>query len=113
MDQFHDNADVLYQLRDRRGTRPVSSAILAETIARVTDILGDELDDIAVERAVVGLFFTGVKLATGAGIAAGGTCATPRDAAPGDICCPVSAHRAAFRPIAGRPASEADRKSVV
>jgi len=112
MDQFHDNADVLYQLRNRRGTRPVSSAILTETIAHVTDILGDELDHIAVERAVVGLFFTGVKLTAGAGIAAGGTCATPRDAAPGDICCPISAHRVAFRPIAGRPASEVMRDAL-
>ena len=38
------------------------AAILAETIAAVTDILGRELDDITVERAVIGLFFTGVKL---------------------------------------------------
>jgi 2-deoxy-D-gluconate 3-dehydrogenase len=34
---------------------PVHSAILNETIARVTDILGRELDTIAVERAVIGL----------------------------------------------------------
>ena len=76
--------------------------ILNKTIDRVTDILGRELDDIAVERAVIGLFFTGVKLTSGTA----GTCATPREAAPGDICCPISAHRVAFRRIAGRPAAE-------
>jgi hypothetical protein len=45
------------------------SAILNETIAAVTDILGRDLDRIAVERAVIGLFFTGVKLSAGPGIA--------------------------------------------
>jgi uncharacterized protein (DUF4213/DUF364 family) len=81
--------------------------ILNETIIRVTDILGHELDDIAVERAVVGLYFTGVKLTSRSnGVQTAGACATPREAAPGDICCPVSAHRVAFRSIAGRPAAE-------
>ena len=78
------------------------SAILNETIARVTDILGGALDGITVERAVVGLFFTGVKLSCGTA----GTCATPQDAGPADICCPLDAHRVAFRRIAGRPAAE-------
>jgi len=85
----------------------MSSAILTETIARVTDILGRGLDAIAIERAVVGLFFTGVKLTAGPNrVQTAGTCATPQDAAPGDICCPLQAHRVAFRRIAGRPASE-------
>jgi len=93
--------------------RLVSSAtppgsILAETIGRVTDILGRELDAITVERAVVGLFFTGVKLTAGTA----GTCATPRDAAPGDICCPLDTHRVAFRRIAGRPATEVMRDAL-
>ena len=78
------------------------SSILNETIAGVTDILGPELDGIAVERAVIGLFFTGVKLS--AGVA--GTCVTPRDAVPGDICCPVSARSVDFTGLAGRPAAE-------
>jgi uncharacterized protein len=76
--------------------------ILNETIASVTEILRPDLDSIKVERAVIGLFFTGVKLTTGTA----GTCATPRDAVPGDICCPISAHRVAFQRIAGRPAAE-------
>jgi uncharacterized protein (DUF4213/DUF364 family) len=81
--------------------------ILNQTIAGVTDILGGELGLIAVERAVIGLYFTGVKLTAGpGGVATAGTCATPRDAIPGDICCPISAHRVAFQRLAGRPASE-------
>ena len=86
----------------------MSSGILTETIARVTDILGRDLDGIAVERAVVGLFFTGVKLSAGTA----GTCATPHDAAPADICCPVATHRVAFRHIAGRPVSEVMREAL-
>ena len=92
------------------------SAILNETIAAVTDILGRELDAIAVERAVIGLFFTGVKLTAGPGNAPGivvaGTCATPRDAVPGDVCCPVTARAAGYQALAGRPAAELMRDSV-
>ena len=84
------------------------NGILTETIAGVTDILGDEIERIAVERAVVGLFFTGVKLTSGVA----GTCATPRDAAPGDICCPIAAHHAAFRRVAGRQAAELMRDAL-
>jgi len=87
---------------------PVHSAILNETVAHVTDILGGDLGGIRVERAVVGVYFTGVKLAAGRhGLPTAGTCATPRDAIPGDICCPVSARAAGVAlPLAGRPASE-------
>jgi uncharacterized protein len=90
----------------------MDSAILNETIAGVTDILGAELAEIAVARAVVGLHFTGVKLSAGPGIVLGGTCATPREAAPAEICCPVAAHRAPFRRIAGRPAAELMRDAA-
>jgi uncharacterized protein (DUF4213/DUF364 family) len=86
----------------------VQSAILNETIERVTDILGRDLDRIAVERAVIGLFFTGVKLSVGTA----GTCATPRDAVPGDVCCPVSARAVGYQSIAGRPAAELMRDAL-
>jgi uncharacterized protein len=72
---------------------PVHSAILNEAIDAVTDILGRELEGIAVERAVIGLFFTGVKLTA----EVAGTCATPRDAVRGDIRCPISARAASGR----------------
>src|SRR6266568_3401336 len=94
---------MLRELHNTRRTTPVHSPILNETIAGVTDILGRELGGIVVERVVIGLFFTGVKLTTGVA----GTCATPRDAVPGDICCPVSARSAGFAgPLAGRTAAE-------
>jgi uncharacterized protein (DUF4213/DUF364 family) len=84
------------------------SGILTETIAGVTDILGDDLDRIAVERAVLGLFFTGVKLSAGRdGIQTAGSCATPREAIAGDVCCPVSAQAVPFPGrLKGRPAAE-------
>ncbi len=61
--------------------------ILIETIARIQDILGADLDRITVERAVIGLFFTGVKLDTGVT----GACATPLRSIPDAVCCPSSA----------------------
>lgn len=79
------------------------AGILTETIGRVTGTLGRDLDGIAVERAVIGLFYTGVKLTAGTA----GTCATPREAIPGDVCCPVSAKAVPFRgALRGRPAAE-------
>lgn len=61
--------------------------ILAETIAGIQRTLGAELDRIVIERAVVGLFFTGVKLDTGIA----GACATPLRSIPEAVCCPSSA----------------------
>lgn len=63
-----------------------SPSILADTIAAIGAILGPELDRIAIERVVVGLFFTGVKLDTGSA----GACATPIKTIPGAVCCPSS-----------------------
>lgn len=61
-------------------------SILAETVTGIRTILGSELKSITVERAVVGLFFTGVKLSTGAT----GACATPLRSIPEAVCCPSS-----------------------
>lgn len=74
--------------------------ILAETIAGIQQILGDDLDRIRVERATVGLFFTGVKLSTGAA----GACATPLRSIPEAVCCPSSAMAMPFPgKLRGRP----------
>ncbi len=82
---------------DRGGT------ILAETIATIGAILGPELDTIVVDRAVVGLFFTGVKLSTGSA----GCCATPLKTIPEAVCCPSSAMAMPFPgKLAGRPAAD-------
>jgi uncharacterized protein len=80
------------------------TGIVAETIAAVTDILGAELDEIAVERAVIGLFFTGVKLTTGHA----GACATPIKTIPEAVCCPSSAMAMPFPgKMKGKPARDA------
>jgi hypothetical protein len=41
--------------------------ILTETAAYLSAILGPEMDALKVERAVIGIFFTGVKLSNGEG----------------------------------------------
>ena len=89
-------------------SEPVPSPILDETIAAVADILGPELGTITVERAVIGLFFTGVKLSSGEA----GACATPREAVPEGVCCPLSAGRAPFRALHGRLAAELMRDAL-
>ena len=64
-----------------------SSSILGDTIALIGNILGAELEAITIERAVVGLFFTGVKLSNGTA----GASATPIKSIPEAVCCPSSA----------------------
>jgi hypothetical protein len=55
-----------------------SGGILAETIEAIQDIAAKEIATVFIERAVVGLFFTGVKLSTGHV----GACATPIKTTP-------------------------------
>lgn len=69
-----------------------SSGVLAETVEAIQDIGSKEVATIVIERAVVGLFFTGVKLSTGHI----GACATPIKAIPDAVCCPSSAHAMPF-----------------
>jgi uncharacterized protein (DUF4213/DUF364 family) len=77
--------------------------ILAETIAGIQRTLGADLDRIVVERAVVGLFFTGVKLDTGVAAA----CATPLRSIPEAVCCPSSVMAMPFPgKLRGRLASD-------
>lgn len=64
-----------------------TGSILSETIDRIRSVLGDEMDSITVERTVIGLFFTGVKLSDGSG----GICFTPIKEIPEAVCCPSSA----------------------
>src|SRR5690606_13615829 len=59
------------------------------------EILGDDLEELTVERAVLGLFFTGVKLSDGHG----GLCFTPIKEIPEAVCCPSSARA---MPLSGR-----------
>src|SRR5215813_10405388 len=78
-----------------------TTPILEETLGAIREILGPELDGITVERAVIGLFFTGVKLNNGIA----GACATPIKTIPEAVCCPSSAMVMPFPgKLAGRPA---------
>jgi uncharacterized protein len=86
-----------------------SRTILGETIAAIGAILGSELDEIVVERAVIGLFFTGVKLTNGSA----GSCATPIKTIPEAVCCPSSAMAMPFPgKLAGRRAGDLAREAL-
>ena len=61
--------------------------ILRDTAHEIQAILGGRIDDLTLERIVIGLFFTGVKLSNGVG----GLCFTPIKAVPEAVCCPSSA----------------------
>jgi len=68
-------------------TQPVAvGSILREIADGVRAKLGTRLDSLTVERAVMGLFFTGVKLSDGSG----GICATLNKDVPDAVCCPSS-----------------------
>jgi uncharacterized protein (DUF4213/DUF364 family) len=69
--------------------------LLEETIGLIEDKIGDELNQITVERAAFGLFFSGVKLSTGHG----GLCFTPIKEMPEAVCCPSSAR---VMPMSGK-----------
>ncbi len=73
----------------------MTTTILGEAIAQCRALLGDDFGGVTVERAVIGLFFTGVKLSNGIG----GCCYTPIKSLPEAVCCPSSA---AAMPMPGR-----------
>jgi uncharacterized protein (DUF4213/DUF364 family) len=86
-----------------------NDSILGETIATIGTILGPELDEITVERAVVGLFFTGVKLSNGVA----GASATPIKSIPEAVCCPSSAMAMPFPgKLRGRRAADLARAAL-
>ena len=62
-------------------------SILTETKNRLIERYGDRLSDITLERVVIGIFYTGVKLSDGSS----GICFTPIKAIPESVCCPSSA----------------------
>lgn len=61
--------------------------LLRELHDTVLQRLGDDANHLHIERAVLGIFFTGAKLDNGAG----GLCATPVKSVPEAVCCPSSA----------------------
>jgi len=68
--------------------------ILTETALLAEKKLGADYQRLTVDRLVIGLFFTGVKLSNGSG----GVCFTPIKAIPTAVCCPSSAGRT-FDPV--------------
>ncbi|MEW9899200.1 DUF364 domain-containing protein [Chitinivorax sp. PXF-14] len=83
--------------------RHIPTTLLAELHAAVLARLGSDAQSLRIARAVLGIFFTGVKLDNGAG----GLCATPVKSVPEAVCCPSSA-KAMPTPgkIAGRLATQ-------
>ena len=63
--------------------------ILNETAQQVQDILASEYNTITIERVMIGVFFTGVKLSNGVG----GVSYTLVKDIPQAVCCPSSAGR--------------------
>jgi uncharacterized protein (DUF4213/DUF364 family) len=61
-------------------------SILSETAAAALRVLGPDRDALALERAVLGVFFTGVNLSDGSA----GICATFSKSVPDAVCCPSS-----------------------
>lgn len=68
--------------------------ILKEAAQLASQRLGSSVESITIERVVVGLFFTGVKLSN----SAAGICYTPTKEIPQAVCCPSSAGRI-FDPV--------------
>lgn len=78
-------------------------SILEETIAQIRKILDADFEKITINRVVLGIFFTGVKLSDGSG----GICFTPIKEIPEAVCCPSSARAMPYPGrFAGRSAAE-------
>jgi len=59
--------------------------ILDETIRILRDLYGNRLMDLRIEKTVLGIFFSGVKLSDGSG----GVAYTPKAELHGVTCCPL------------------------
>lgn len=88
---------------------PPSNTILQETMAGITDILGPDLERLTVVRAVIGLFFVGVKLSDGSC----GASASPIKAIPEAVCCPSSVKAMPFAgKLKGRRAADLMKEAL-
>ncbi|HTP25475.1 MAG TPA: DUF364 domain-containing protein [Anaeromyxobacteraceae bacterium] len=86
---------------------PASDAILRETMSALRDLGGPRR--VTLERVVVGLFFTGVKLSNGHG----GVCFTPLKSIPEAVCCPSSAKALPFAgKLRGREALQVAQEAL-
>lgn len=64
-------------------------SILEEVLDQLKVLLGESINELTIERVVIGVFFTGVKLSNGQG----GICATPVKVMPDAVCCSSSTGR--------------------
>lgn len=76
---------------------------LRETVSHIKEKLGADLQKISLEKLVIGIFFTGVKLDSGHG----GVAFTPIGEIPEAVCCPKTAAR---MPQAGRMSSRSAKE---
>ncbi|MDE2167447.1 MAG: DUF364 domain-containing protein [Alphaproteobacteria bacterium] len=85
-------------------------AVLQETMATITEILGSELEQLTVKRAVIGLFFIGVELGDGTC----GASASPIKTIPEAVCCPSSVKAMPFPgKLQGRRATDLMEEALV
>ena len=95
--------DLPYSDKDRADTLARPGSILEETIAKIWEILGSDFETITIERVVIGIFFTGIKLSDGSG----GMCFTPIKEIPEAVCCPSSARAMPYPgKFVGKPVAE-------
>jgi uncharacterized protein len=95
----------MYGGRSMDGVSYQPGSLLKETAEEIYQLLGGTVEALTVERVVLGLFFTGVKLSNGTG----GLCFTPLKSIPEAVCCPSSARA---MPDSGRMKSKSAAKFV-
>ena len=77
--------------------------ILSDAVAELHAVLGPELQSIRIDRAVIGVYFTGVALDCGTA----GACATPAKGTVHEACCPTGEQVMPFPgTLRGRRAAE-------
>lgn len=69
------------------GIKYEKGCLLNETYDSIRFMLGESIENLTIDRIVIGLFFIGVKLSNGIG----GLCYTPVKMIPEAVCCPSSA----------------------
>ncbi|NLV27054.1 MAG: DUF364 domain-containing protein [Methanomicrobiales archaeon] len=93
--QARNQVEKSFDLYSAEKDRYQGGSILQETKDRLIDRYGEKLDNLTLDRVVIGIFYTGVLLSDGSS----GICFTPIKAIPESVCCPSSARA---MPRAGR-----------
>lgn len=80
-------------------SKKIKDPLFKKTLEKLEEVLGPDMEEFTVERAVVGIFFSGVKLSNGSG----GLCFTPIKEIPEAVCCPSSIEA---MPLSGKMAGK-------